>query len=1456
MPGENRYLIIGIDEYPLKRYKRISNAKVDGNRFAKVLQEKYGFTAVREPMYDDEATHDNIADALMDLSQSSFEEDNLIIYFAGHGDQHPTSKKGYWIPVDGENDAKKFIKNSSVFDDLEAIQAKHILLISDSCYSGTFISRTRASGKIMTADELDALPSRWVFVSGGEEPVKDGKPGEGSPFGIALCNYLEENIAPVLTAGEIFNEVIRAVENKGGQQPQADEIRCDAHEGGQMVFRLRTDKSGDDDVPPLEPVRFPLPEAKIEYYIPRLLTYYDHQESKDIQFFQPEVGKIYLNSLIRSHKRIVLLGAAGSGKSVELLSLAHGLQLTNELLNPIFQRFNTYTEENISDYLPENWQQSDPSNLVLFLDGLDEIQPKHFQTAIRKINAFSQQNPLVRMVISCRNNFYELPYENFSGTLDGFSVYTLNDISVPEIIRVVSEKFNLDGDDFITKVHGYSFLDLVQKPFFLNILIKYYKEHNDFSGGRAGIMEEALLKYYINDKQHFVATVAPLSKTLIFKLLEKVAFVMEMVGRNFVTEEELLKIFPNKEEQDRCLYLPAFKKSGENDRWMFEHNNLQEYITSRVLSKKSASEIIKIIAVSTAGELRVKPSWVNTLSFFISIADDDSVQQIFNWIIQHDREVIIKFEPERLSVTQRVGLFKDIFNFYSGRQIWLRSNKFSDKDLARFGESKEILEYLLALIVNSPENRIARLNAVHILSHYHISRFYDYYEQIRAALLGLLETPQLSANDAYVIIGALSELKITNAETIENIVAKYRERRNQYIRAALYKLLITANAVDKYVDIFIEGIDLADLDSPSNDREQVNLFDETLLLKIGIQNIKTANGLTTLIDKLIHSENKRELLMSDYHEILTSLVNSAVNLYPYEKELFSQILNLFLADVMSYHSHTQPKLVDFFDRTDTRWLAFKTIWETTEHEGYVKGVTLTKLLNQNIIDHFIDYIRNAANYNDQIKEFYDFIFWNKRSDDAGFELIEHFEKKILSDFKIILERPVVKDWQQIHRMREQTGFDLWFDDDKMINEIRYVFNEIGKKELSRDEIFNYNHHSDLTLEDRIPNSVHLIFNHLTMRGRIISEEEIVNYIISNEDYQNFRISHIHSDILNKKDLKISPEQIEFIDTWVQVKGNSRKILWDFLNKFNLKVAEEKVLDLTNFTHFNYDVKLTDPGSIEQLEKFVSPVKIKAKVAENLSNPNLDMMAWVNNAGYALRKNLSASYNNILDKLEQTYEFEYKFREILAVWFEKTKNVERLKSLILAVGGSYLRWDAIRLLEDKNTEVEFLNSLFHQIIDSVGETSEEKIQAGNHLMKQNDLYGFNFLADLILSNPDPGFDFRLNLGSISLLRDIAAVPKIMLMLEIAKQPAYKTDVFNDFEDRLLSALHNIGIQSSHNYLFVKTAIQKFIVDHEKNIANVNFLYFSIVQMEEQIKIKQTKNSNIEEAINEYNLLLEI
>ena len=83
--------------------------------------------------------------------------------------------QGYWLPVDSvPQDPSNWISNTEITNTLRAIQARHVMVVADSCYSG---SLTRdANVEIRDANYLTRIvqkKARTVMTSGGLEPVSD-----------------------------------------------------------------------------------------------------------------------------------------------------------------------------------------------------------------------------------------------------------------------------------------------------------------------------------------------------------------------------------------------------------------------------------------------------------------------------------------------------------------------------------------------------------------------------------------------------------------------------------------------------------------------------------------------------------------------------------------------------------------------------------------------------------------------------------------------------------------------------------------------------------------------------------------------------------------------------------------------------------------------------------------------------------------------------------------------------------------------------------------------------------------------------------------------------------------------------------------------------------------------------------------------------------------------------------
>ena len=238
-PGEFYLLAIGIDLYD--GVDRLHTAANGARTVAEVLKTDYGFHEDRVFVLTDEnATHHAIVLKLHELADRLKPEDSLIIYYAGHG-YLKKSGIGAWIPVDGSTaNPSTWVLNSSIKEVIRTMKTLHVLLISDSCFSGDFF-REAASTPAVITDEYVRMAfgkiSRQALTSGGLEPVRDGGVEGHSWFTWFLLRELRENQAPYLLPLELFDRIKGGVAANARQQPQLGVLLDAGGEiGGEFVL--------------------------------------------------------------------------------------------------------------------------------------------------------------------------------------------------------------------------------------------------------------------------------------------------------------------------------------------------------------------------------------------------------------------------------------------------------------------------------------------------------------------------------------------------------------------------------------------------------------------------------------------------------------------------------------------------------------------------------------------------------------------------------------------------------------------------------------------------------------------------------------------------------------------------------------------------------------------------------------------------------------------------------------------------------------------------------------------------------------------------------------------------------------------------------------------------------------------------------------------------------------------
>jgi hypothetical protein len=239
--GEFHALVIGNNNY--KYLKKLKTAKNDALKVAETLNLQYGFDA--RLLLD--ADRDAILDALNEFRGILEQDDRLVIYYAGHGSFDKIANKAYWLPIDAQrNNDKNWIIVDTITSNIKRISSNHVLIVADSCYSGTF-SRTSSLVKLKSAQKrrvylkkMQTKKSRTLLASGGNEPVTDVG-GEGhSVFAKAFLTGLANIDLKEFTAEELYIRYIKEmVVGSSEQTPEYNIIRNSGHEGGDFVFKKK-----------------------------------------------------------------------------------------------------------------------------------------------------------------------------------------------------------------------------------------------------------------------------------------------------------------------------------------------------------------------------------------------------------------------------------------------------------------------------------------------------------------------------------------------------------------------------------------------------------------------------------------------------------------------------------------------------------------------------------------------------------------------------------------------------------------------------------------------------------------------------------------------------------------------------------------------------------------------------------------------------------------------------------------------------------------------------------------------------------------------------------------------------------------------------------------------------------------------------------------------------------------
>jgi tetratricopeptide (TPR) repeat protein len=227
-------VLIAESNYSDKNIPSLPGPLSDMTDIYNLLVSHYGFLPANTDTLVN-ATKMSIMTAIMQKALALGENDNLLIFYAGHGQmvKNPdNTEDGYLVPQDAIlNNTITYLSSDELLKTIRYSKAQHILFIADACFAGQLFRGLPSSSNIPVPVAIAYKDkSRKLLASGNRTVVPDK-----SKFIEDLRLALQENHAPYITVEQLIDSFRDQYTNATHLSLQYYPIVGDDL-GGQFVF--------------------------------------------------------------------------------------------------------------------------------------------------------------------------------------------------------------------------------------------------------------------------------------------------------------------------------------------------------------------------------------------------------------------------------------------------------------------------------------------------------------------------------------------------------------------------------------------------------------------------------------------------------------------------------------------------------------------------------------------------------------------------------------------------------------------------------------------------------------------------------------------------------------------------------------------------------------------------------------------------------------------------------------------------------------------------------------------------------------------------------------------------------------------------------------------------------------------------------------------------------------------
>lgn len=1158
--------------------------------------------------------------------------------------------------------------------------------------------------------------------------------------------------------------------------------------------------------------------------IPRKFSRRDH--GKYIERVCPK----NLFEICQKDKHIVLLDTAGAGKSVELLRVAAMASKPEINMYPLLFSLHLHCDQSIEEIVQQTYPEIDYGQLLLIFDGYDELLPQKSLEFARSVDYFVLNHPETSILISSRNNFYQVGDEKGKGaTFENFKVYGLVPLSNEDIDAYVKSK-DVSLECFWQSVNTNSLNDLVLIPFYLNHICELLQKGVVISS-KSQLMNNIIYSLFEHDLRKYVKTTQELKekKERILWQLGRMAFAMQCMHQKCITntDYEVLMAAEPIDYASLIRYSGLFKKTT-NETWEFEHNNFREYLAAKYLSGLELEDIKAVICVK---DDYIKESWINVLSYLVVLYEEDS---LLNWIIVTNPELVVSFEKDRISQNERTKIIIALLETWATRNVWL-SNKYGHYNrITNFGQSEALIDYLLDRISN-PKHFRERANALHIL--FFFTDKYGKEDKIRQVLFDFIQKDVGEEYGRYVAIETLGELQLHSPEITEYLISHLTKNHGDY-ELGVVKYISKHEKPGQFLSVLFEQYLLARKKSKSGHEWNICQNIEKIVLDL-------TSFEMTRDAFLFFAENSNNY--SSYEEVLNGLTDNLILHYQAGVvETVDVIFQGWMIGAKEFNQKIRKCCFRFFVNTDTRQELIRALaTHYLETEDYHAIFELEYCNDREC------YIVLGESYRSD-KNTYGPLFYEiaSRMPEKN-EFYELYATLLRENGIELPQKDSVRDYDLFRKQGSQIYFDSLFSKERY----RELLHSMLKKTDTFDTCFSdefWDKHYFLhpsNAEEYAYQMLTFDIRHMGDDPRLVRD---LPDLFDNWDW--YAINEIKETLRCYGEINVTDKQREYIETWcrgmlqeIDIKRTIKpwsvysmtyalKQVIDLSNLLNIPYEREVFLDFLRIPkmYFNKQDKDSQPFA-SYVMSHLSDEDIQEQVQKNITARDLCLLSAREHLQYCQQNKLDFAVNYAREVCERTAG-EFDIRDTALRYLIDMRGYEYVFDLFLDTEDDELFKCLIYATEN------IQNARLAKKLEAKNAESSDRTLYLSRLIRMQSKYALQTLCEL-LEEKMSVIRYRNDESTETITHDLDAIHDPLLLPELARlqaicfNPGFQDNGFFTLYETLRRTFVNVA---KNDY---KAVIDHLEASSAKAVFGSNEQYFCNSLLDD---LRQTNATNLDSA----------